>query len=78
MSTLVAWMVSSSSASHEVAKDAVSDWFVAWSIFMRICEDTSCGFGLRGRWEGMGNAMVDVRSGGSWPNLVSLHVRFRS
>lgn len=40
------------------------DWYVAESILLSILEETSC---LRGRWDGMGKAILavaTVRGGG--------------
>lgn len=67
-STLVDWIVSSSSLSHEVASAEVKDLFVAASILKSIWEETSWGLGLRGRCAGIGNAMTgkECRNTGTW------------
>lgn len=68
--TLVDWIVSSSSASHDVASEALSVCEVVWSILVSIFEDTSCGGACRGKWDGTGNAM---RSKGGEPLPGSSH-----
>jgi len=57
---LVEVIVSSSSASHDVAKEEFKVFEVAASIFDRILDDISCGIALLGRWSGIGNAIAAV------------------
>lgn len=49
---------SSSSASHDAAKEEFKVFEVAASIFDRILDDISCAIALLGRWSGIGNAIA--------------------
>ena len=56
--TLIEVIFSSSSASHDAAKEEFKVFEVAASIFDRILDDISCGIALLGRWSGIGNAIA--------------------
>jgi hypothetical protein len=50
----MAW---SNSATHDAATSAFKDLELAEDILERICDEASGGAALRGKWEGIGNAM---------------------
>lgn len=56
--TWVDFMVWSSSAIQDEAREAVKVPTVASSILANIIEETSFALALRGRWAGMGKAMT--------------------
>lgn len=50
-------MARSNSATQDAAASAFRDLALAEDIFERICDEASRGVVLRGRWEGIGNAI---------------------
>ena len=50
----MAW---SNSTTHDAATSAFRDLELAEDILERICDEASGGAALRGKWEGIGNAM---------------------
>ena len=50
-------MARSNSATQDAAASAFRDLALAEDIFERICDEASGGVALRGKWEGIGNAI---------------------